>query len=60
MSGSFLYEFPVELPFLGRSIIYMEEGRVKAVMPLKSEQMVVDMDMMVIILQMAGYTVNRK
>jgi hypothetical protein len=60
MNGNFLYEFPVELPFLGRSIIYTEEGRITAVMPLRPDQVVVDMDMMVVILRMAGYTVNRK
>ncbi|WP_447880083.1 hypothetical protein [Serratia fonticola] len=60
MNGHFLYEFPVELPFLGRSIIYTEEGKIKAVMPLQPDQVVVDMDMMVIILRMAGYIVKRK
>lgn len=60
MKGNVLYEFPVELPYSGRSVTYTEEGKVKTVMILRPDQIVVDMDMMVLILRMAGYIVKRK
>lgn len=60
MEGRHLYEFPVKLPFSGRAVTYTEEGKVKAVMTLRPDQVVVNMDTMVSMLRDAGYIVKRK
>ncbi|EMB6251722.1 TPA: hypothetical protein SMI48_003059 [Serratia marcescens] len=48
------------LPDNGRALVYMTQGAITAVLPLKESQIVADAELMIVLLRRMGYDVRRK
>ncbi len=48
------------LPENGRALVYMAQGAITAVLPLKESQIVADAELMIVLLRRMGYDVRRK